>query len=454
MPTCELKFVDELHTDGPNTNTNEVFVDYRGWFKQIKLPKAEMDKHVNHMFQHQMRARLANQVVLMANMDRDILQVTTERYALCISFGIEEYEYDTYVKEYRGCCEIRTFISSGKTYLFIIKKNILEQIVNNIRGVYEMRMSRPLEKLHLRVSATIGCKLTNTPPTQFRERYLEIDMTPFTKTPVNLTSILKTRPISLSTEQKKQLVEEVNKFNEKHAETGISACVATSVDNSNIVNNTNMYTPTDMSTLNTHEPASKGKNEMMINEHEEHEDNQTTCDMLQPVDHSRDFAWYKNNYQMGDCVIVLNQFRLDNPMLDLDNYVFRLVATKRVGHYDGTLSVVSFKELDRKGDKINSHVIMCNQNKRIVDPLFGLNDITIDDYIKHIVRENLIVIDSEFKEILFDLQPLTEEHRKNNRSQFIPDADIMCRIYNIQTKTLFVDEMINFFFYKGILIIY
>ena len=112
-----------------------------------------------------------------------------------------------------------------------------------------------------------------------------------------------------------------------------------------------------------------------------------------------------------------------------------MVANTREGEYEGNLRAVSFRELDREGATINSHVIMCNQKKRIVDPLFGLQDITLDDYIKYLVREDLIVVDKEMKEILFDLQPLTEENRKNNRSQFISKADTMCMVYNVQRKT-------------------
>ncbi len=47
---------------------------------------------------------------------------------------------------------------------------------------------------------------------------------------------------------------------------------------------------------------------------------------------------------MGSCVLALNAYHKNNPDAKLENYVYRLLANKQVGQYDGALETVNFTE--------------------------------------------------------------------------------------------------------------
>ena len=106
----------------------------------------------------------------------------------------------------------------------MMKKNLLNTVVNHIRDIYKMRMGHPLEKLYLRASISIGFEFTNVPPAQFLERYLEIDMDTIPKQD-NLLCMRNKLLIHLSQQQEDELNDSVKEFNQTHADSGMSAHV-------------------------------------------------------------------------------------------------------------------------------------------------------------------------------------------------------------------------------------
>ena len=151
------------------------------------------------------------------------------------------------------------------------------------------------------------------------------------------------------------------------------------------------------------------------------------------IDQRRNVSHYQNKYKMGQCVIALNEYLENNYPKTYTNFVYRMCATTIKGQYEGSLRSVYFKELFGS-QPINNHVILTDNKRMVIDPLFGLENMQMDAYVKYIV-ENLLDIKPEYKEIIFDIQPLLETHRKNNRSQFISSDPILCTFsIDLETK--------------------
>lgn len=203
-------------------NQHVVYVDFNATHITEAYKKADLlaDKtRLNAMVKQKVEAVSTNQVAIMFSTANEIMQVISKNCALCLSFGTN---YDSIIDEYSDSCEIRTFVSDGKVYLFMMKKNLLNTVVNHIRDIYKMRMGHPLEKLYLRASDSIGFKFTNVPPVQFIERYLEIDMDAIPKQD-NLLCMKSEIMTNLTSQQEDELDECVKEFNQTHADSGMSA---------------------------------------------------------------------------------------------------------------------------------------------------------------------------------------------------------------------------------------
>jgi hypothetical protein len=147
-------------------------------------------------------------------------------------------------------------------------------------------------------------------------------------------------------------------------------------------------------------------------------------------------AYYQNKYKMGQCVIALNEYLVNNCHNSYTNFVYRMCATTQTGNYNHGIKIVNFKELFEQ-TPINSHVIIADNNRLVIDPLFGLEKMKMDDYVRYIVSNDLLDIKPEYKEIVFDIQPLLEKHRKNCRSQFVAMDPILCTFsVNLETKVV------------------
>lgn len=216
-----FSFKDMLNTDVV-ANQHVVYVDFSATYITETYQKADLladETRLKDMVEQKVQALSTNQVAIMFPTASEIMQVISKNCALCLSFGTN---YDSFIDEYSDSCEIRTFVSDGKEYLFMMKKNLLNTVVNHIRYIYKMRMGHPLEKLYLRASISIGFEFTNVPPAQFLERYLEIDMDTIPKQD-NLLCMRSKLLTHLSQQQEDELNDSVKEFNQTHADSGISA---------------------------------------------------------------------------------------------------------------------------------------------------------------------------------------------------------------------------------------
>ena len=144
---------------------------------------------------------------------------------------------------------------------------------------------------------------------------------------------------------------------------------------------------------------------------------------------NKPISYYKEKYKMGECVVALNEYIENNPDKKFTNFVYRMVAPKN-SNYVSNMRCVYFKET-----RLNNHVILTDQERYVIDPLFGIERMNIDDYVKYLVEHDLLDIKPEFTEIMLDIQPLLEKHRKECRSQFVDTDMILCSvIIDLQTK--------------------
>ena len=147
-------------------------------------------------------------------------------------------------------------------------------------------------------------------------------------------------------------------------------------------------------------------------------------------------SYYANKYKMGQCVVALNEYLENNRENKYNSFVYRMLATTQKGNYNSNTKIVNFKEQFGQ-TLINSHVIMTDNNRLVIDPMFGLERVKMDNYVKHIVESGLLDIKQEFKEVLFDIQPLLEKHQKDCRSQFVSNDPIMCTFsVDLETKVV------------------
>ena len=217
-------FKDELKIGGQNPH--HVHVDFHAPTIFTTRTKSELMAHMPYMYdmaKRKCQAMATNQVALLGSTTDEVIQVISQNGALCVSFGITNY--DSIVWEYRDCCEIRTFVSNDEVWLFIMKKNILNCIVNHICDIYNMRMGHPLEKLYIRASSQIGCKITNVPPTQFRERYLEMDLDSVAKQD-DISMLMTTKLLTnLTPQQEDELANRIADLNQTYGSAELSASV-------------------------------------------------------------------------------------------------------------------------------------------------------------------------------------------------------------------------------------
>ena len=147
-------------------------------------------------------------------------------------------------------------------------------------------------------------------------------------------------------------------------------------------------------------------------------------------------SYYKQKYKMGGCVIALNEYLENNhhSSVKFNSFVYRMLATTQKGNYNSNTKVVNFKELFGT-TPINSHVILTDGERLVTDPLFGLERMKMDDYVRYVVESGMLDIKPEHKEIIFDIQVLLEKHRKDCRSQFVARDPILCTFtVDLETK--------------------
>lgn len=145
----------------------------------------------------------------------------------------------------------------------------------------------------------------------------------------------------------------------------------------------------------------------------------------------------KDTYTMGECVLASNHFNKENGG-GFQFYVFRMLAPRNAYDLTGSVPSAYFKEPDQNGHKLNSHCFLV-KNLNVFDPMFGKYNVKMDTYLIDMCKN--VELNQKQHIVLFDLQPLRECHRLNNRSQFIEGE------WNV--ASFLVDTLRNKMFHAG-----
>lgn len=150
-------------------------------------------------------------------------------------------------------------------------------------------------------------------------------------------------------------------------------------------------------------------------------------------------TYYSTKYKMGHCVVAVNEYLVNNPGRDFKCYVYRMTATRSEENYN-EFSVPAVMFVDKHcddGSDLNSHVFLTDENRSIIDPLLGVEGMSMDKYLQLLVNGNYLDLKDEYKDILFDIQVLLKEHLVNNLGQYIHSAPCMCFVLNRRTNDVF-----------------
>lgn len=140
---------------------------------------------------------------------------------------------------------------------------------------------------------------------------------------------------------------------------------------------------------------------------------------------------FTKDYKFGQCVVAANEFNDANG----GNYRFYVVRCLKTSNPNQTtcVPIAYFKEKDASGTALNSHCFLLGHDQQIVDPLFKKREQTLFAYMKYLVEEQLDLSAEDPKYVILDVQELDEEHRKNNRSQFMTSYPCFGVLYDRTT---------------------
>lgn len=386
-----------------NKDTGECYFNFNAPFNQHTITQSEALSIFSKL-------DMAEIIISASLGGGKVLILESRSNAMCFSFGIKDYT--DLVKNYTVSCETKTFDSEGKVYLWIIKKQLLQKIVDATNQLYTNQCGQGFKQFYLRISNDPNT-LSNYLPSKNPERYLKVDLQP--STVISNDIKIQTRlGMELPDDyDKNQLLEKIDELKKEYPSLNVkldskrpSATTRKTGKRVKINvpgNSSPPPIPPDQST------ESKSDKEY------------------------RPITYYQETYKMGECVVALNQYREDHPDDTMSNYVFRMSANKTLGNYEGTLETVFFSEKFGDND-LNNHVFIRTKEGLVIDPLFGIENMKLDSYVKHMINNNLVKLKDNYKEIIFDIQELQEKHRKDSRSQYISNDPCISMIYNIETK--------------------
>lgn len=150
----------------------------------------------------------------------------------------------------------------------------------------------------------------------------------------------------------------------------------------------------------------------------------------------KNIEYYKNKFKMGNCVVLANEYASDNPE-NYKFYVFRMLGVSGTGRnrFNVPLYAVYFKEKMNGEHSINSHVFLSKDGK-ITNPSFGIENKGIDYYLIYLLKNQYVEIKPEYKEILFDIQELEEQYKKQNFGKYNNNYNMCTFVYNLETEKI------------------
>lgn len=254
MTINTTEFADHMDMDNL---TGDIYVDFFSPFVDKNLPKIlAISKLPNLMYE----TRVGHQIMIVAPIsDTHVKTIISQNYSLSLSLGIDDYKQ--FVSIYEECCYIDTYKSNDKTFLFMIKNEVLQCIVDYIHQIYKVKTKQTINNFYLRCSALTECKFTNIKPTEFIERYIKITLKPISERNLEFTSSL-----NIDEKHEEILREECEKLNAQHE--GFSARVVTGSRKNR--NRKVMFKPDIEEHLGESAPVPEDDEE----DHEDNEDNE------------------------------------------------------------------------------------------------------------------------------------------------------------------------------------
>ena len=107
--------------------------------------------------------------------DQGFTYLSSMDYAITFSLGMTDYS--NYIQHYKDCCFHQTFQYNGKTYITIIKNNLLNELIQLARTSYMNVKKTSPDNIYIRIDSTNlnNNHITNTTPTQEIEKYLSVN---------------------------------------------------------------------------------------------------------------------------------------------------------------------------------------------------------------------------------------------------------------------------------------
>ena len=120
-----IKFNDQFNT---SQKTGKCYLNFNADFDQKYYTVDTMDQFTKDIDSTQITITAA------AGGGKAVV-LTSKTNAMCFSFGVTDYS--NYTRHYTKSCDIKTFVSEGKTYVAIIKKDLLQGMINSANEMYQ-----------------------------------------------------------------------------------------------------------------------------------------------------------------------------------------------------------------------------------------------------------------------------------------------------------------------------
>lgn len=137
-------------------------------------------------------------------------------------------------------------------------------------------------------------------------------------------------------------------------------------------------------------------------------------------------------WKMGQCVVAANHY--NNEFSGCKFYVVRFLNPSNENNINYCIECAFLKETCN-GSKLNNHCFL-TKNDKIIDPMYHKYNVDFPDYLKFLATK--IEVSPDKPLLIFDIQELDEEHRKNNRSQFLTQNPCFGFMLNTNTQSISV----------------
>lgn len=148
-----------------NKIDKDIYLTFSSKIKEISVPRFDkLDETLSNI--------KYNQIGLPIRGCNGITIITSEKHALCLTFGIDDYKPYTDLLEN---CFYKTFVYEGITYITIIHKELLDSLIEYANTVCHSNMKSLPTNIYIRInSITQDNRITNIKPDTLLEKYIKI----------------------------------------------------------------------------------------------------------------------------------------------------------------------------------------------------------------------------------------------------------------------------------------